>query len=596
MGRIAPILLAALIATPACDRITGARNDVDANLPGPLPLPPPPPPAPAPEPERVEREVVRAAPPPDPEAEERARAAAARAAFEARFPQHGITFHFLARVRARPHHEAEVAGYMRRGARFRASERVPGVGCRRGWHEVPGGGFVCRGEGFLVGDEPPEFEPVPTAPALEDPMPYSYAHAPRDDVAQYWRLPSTEEERRARDAIDALSRAEERAAERAERAAAEAEARAAAEAEAAEARAAAEAEAAEARAAAEVAEASDEVAAEEAADAEAEEAADAALAATEIAAETTPAAAVEAPAPPGTENDEGAGTDALAAAAHAEELDVEVPDFVRMRMRRGFYISIDEEQRDGTRRFFRTVRGAYVRADRVYPNEPPTHRGVVLGGSWDLPVGFVWRGGTHRLRRRPDGRFRDTGTVDRHTALRVRDTLERHRQTYVVSNAGDVVRRSSVRLAERVDRPEGVTEDERWIHVDLSEQTLVAYEGDRPVFATTVSTGREGFETPTGIFRIKSKHVSTTMDDLHGDEPYLIEDVPWTMYFEGNFALHAAFWHRSFGRVRSHGCVNLAPSDARWLFQWSGPSVPTSWHGVFSDRDERRGSAVYVTD
>ncbi len=123
----------------------------------------------------------------------------------------------------------------------------------------------------------------------------------------------------------------------------------------------------------------------------------------------------------------------------------------------------------------------------------------------------------------------------------------------------------------------------------------MAYEGDRPVFATTTSTGREGFETPTGLFRIQSKHVSTTMDDLTSeDDAYLIEDVPWTMYFEGNFAIHAAFWHQHFGRPRSHGCVNLAPADARWVFQWSGPEVPTSWHGVFADRT-RAGTWIYVT-
>ena len=147
-----------------------------------------------------------------------------------------------------------------------------------------------------------------------------------------------------------------------------------------------------------------------------------------------------------------------------------------------------------------------------------------------------------------------------------------------------------------MERPGEIDAEDRWIHVSLSEQTLVAYEGSEPVFATSVSTGREGFETPTGLFRIQSKHVSTTMDDLHSkDEAYLIEDVPWTMYFEGNFALHAAFWHLSFGRVRSHGCVNLAPADARWLFQWSGPTLPASWHGVFA-RGDAPGTWIYITE
>ena len=73
------------------------------------------------------------------------------------------------------------------------------------------------------------------------------------------------------------------------------------------------------------------------------------------------------------------------------------------------------------------------------------------------------------------------------------------------------------------------------------------------------------------------------MDDLAaGDEAYSIEDVPWTMFYDGGYALHASFWHNQYGRVRSHGCVNLSPPDAHLLFDWSTPSVPEHWHGAFA--------------
>jgi hypothetical protein len=77
------------------------------------------------------------------------------------------------------------------------------------------------------------------------------------------------------------------------------------------------------------------------------------------------------------------------------------------------------------------------------------------------------------------------------------------------------------------------------------------------------------------------------------DGNYAIQDVPWVMYFEGSYALHGAFWHRSFGRVRSHGCVNLGPSDARWLFHWTTPFLPEGWHGVHAT-DESPGATVVV--
>jgi hypothetical protein len=149
--------------------------------------------------------------------------------------------------------------------------------------------------------------------------------------------------------------------------------------------------------------------------------------------------------------------------------------------------------------------------------------------------------------------------------------------------------------------PADLRPDEKWIDVDLTRQALVAFEGRRPVFATLISSGRRNpqdkekdFPTPPGSYRIREKHVTTTMDgDVASDGPYSIEDVPWVMYFQGSYAMHAAFWHDSFGRMRSHGCVNMAPEDARTLFAWTDPPLPAGWHGVFA-RDESSGTRVVV--
>jgi hypothetical protein len=174
--------------------------------------------------------------------------------------------------------------------------------------------------------------------------------------------------------------------------------------------------------------------------------------------------------------------------------------------------------------------------------------------------------------------------------------LERGDERYLSVGRGLLARAQVLTVAEPVDRPPGVGPEEGWIDVCLSRQTLVAYEGDRPVFATLVSTGREadGFGTPTGTFRIRTKHVTATMDDPDGgDEAYSIEDVPWTMYFEDSYGLHGAFWHNHFGRQRSHGCVNLSPEDARWLFFWAAPELPPGWHGVRATRS-RPGTVVVI--
>jgi len=70
--------------------------------------------------------------------------------------------------------------------------------------------------------------------------------------------------------------------------------------------------------------------------------------------------------------------------------------------------------------------------------------------------------------------------------------------------------------------------------------------------------------------------------NVAADAPYSIEDVPWTMYFDGSYALHGASWHANFGHPMSHGCVNLSPADARALFAWTEPRLPDGWHGVFA--------------
>lgn len=132
-----------------------------------------------------------------------------------------------------------------------------------------------------------------------------------------------------------------------------------------------------------------------------------------------------------------------------------------------------------------------------------------------------------------------------------------------------------------------VASGERWIDVELETQTLVAWEGDRPVFATLVSSGKgkQGTynQTPKGIHRIWVKLLSSNMDNLEDENAsrwYRMENVPYVQYFSKGVGLHGAFWHRSFGNVRSHGCVNLTPLDAQRLFWFTEPRLPAGWTAV----------------
>ncbi|HEY6727929.1 MAG TPA: L,D-transpeptidase [Polyangiaceae bacterium] len=141
---------------------------------------------------------------------------------------------------------------------------------------------------------------------------------------------------------------------------------------------------------------------------------------------------------------------------------------------------------------------------------------------------------------------------------------------------------------------------ERWIDVDLERQVLTAYAGAEPVLTTLISSGRGSGAaenaTPTGEHRIWVKLRASDMDNLENPEAsryYAIQSVPWVMYFKQGYGLHGAFWHHDFGRVRSHGCVNLSPLDAHRLFHWTSPRVPAGWTAVFPT-DYERGTLVRV--
>lgn len=125
-------------------------------------------------------------------------------------------------------------------------------------------------------------------------------------------------------------------------------------------------------------------------------------------------------------------------------------------------------------------------------------------------------------------------------------------------------------------RPGSIGASQRWVGVNLAQQTAVAYEGDRPVYAAMAATGLPATPTVQGVFRTWQRLTSTTMSGGSGSGYYYLEGVTWTCYFYSGYALHTAYWHDAFGRPRSHGCVNLSPYDAWWLFQWSAPGGANS--------------------
>jgi lipoprotein-anchoring transpeptidase ErfK/SrfK len=123
---------------------------------------------------------------------------------------------------------------------------------------------------------------------------------------------------------------------------------------------------------------------------------------------------------------------------------------------------------------------------------------------------------------------------------------------------------------------------EKHIYVDLTTQTLIAYQGDTLFMTALVATGK-WFPTPDGEFTIWEKIRATRMSGGEGADAYDLPNVPWVMFFSGpgvdagrGFSLHGAYWHDNFGHPMSHGCVNMRQVDAQKLYDWADPVVTGS--------------------
>lgn len=112
------------------------------------------------------------------------------------------------------------------------------------------------------------------------------------------------------------------------------------------------------------------------------------------------------------------------------------------------------------------------------------------------------------------------------------------------------------------------------IYIDLTNQTLYAYQGDSLFMQTLVSTGKWA-PTPTGDFKIWIRLRATRMTGGQGADYYNLPNVPYVMYFASDqvpayrgFSLHGTYWHNNFGHPMSHGCVNMRTVDAEKIYYW----------------------------
>lgn len=289
------------------------------------------------------------------------------------------------------------------------------------------------------------------------------------------------------------------------------------------------------------------------------------------------------------------------------------------------------------RRFAITTDLRLLPIDKIKPETASPFHGVELVGEMKLPVAFAKpcdprkRGQDlfacrHIYRKSDDGRRmrRESDVLPSRAFLQFTGKREVYSDVaYYETTAGYWVRERDMAIAATPHRWPGAAErGEKWIDISIANEILVMWEGKKPVFTTLVSAGQDGLKDPKttkstirGFFRLKSKHVTATMDsgersavsggaapdpnageaaqadDKH-DSSFELRDVPYVQYFHEGYAIHAAYWHDRFGIPRSHGCINLAPIDAMRVFRFTDPPVPEGWHGV--QIDPNKGTVVIV--
>jgi L,D-transpeptidase-like protein len=242
---------------------------------------------------------------------------------------------------------------------------------------------------------------------------------------------------------------------------------------------------------------------------------------------------------------------------------------------KGFiFVNLIEPLEDSGQAFYEIRTGEYIRAADVAEVKVTNFQGKLFTEPPHYPIAWVLN--NVRPSPRPGVPAPKNGDrLVRRAILQIFDTQRVGPWDWYLIGPNQWVEQRNVARLNINPPPEGVTG--RWIQVDLFEQTLVAYEGSRLVYATLISSGLNEWPTRPGLFTIYAKLVADRMRGSYrpdGTDYYFLESVPWVMYFDGARALHGEYWHDGLGYRRSHGCVNIAPQDARWLYDWAAKGTP----------------------
>ena len=240
----------------------------------------------------------------------------------------------------------------------------------------------------------------------------------------------------------------------------------------------------------------------------------------------------------------------------------------------------------------------WVTADKIRILRPSRFKGQTFEQSPSHPIAWVISAFQPTLE--PEGDLNPNApTYARYTVVTIYEKALVGETLWYRIGDGEWCRQERLAVVTARRAPAEVSRQDRlhgkWISVNLFEQTIAAYEGERLVYASLISSGLPQWETVKGVYQIQYKNKSQPMYNAAGDPAlgdYYVDSVPYNMFFFKDYALHGAYWHDGFGYRHSRGCVNLSLNDALWFFTWSSPTA--SVYGYAQADTSNPGTWVWV--
>jgi hypothetical protein len=457
-------------------------------------------------------------------------------------------------VRERPSPNGKAIGTLRAGGRVsRATDPYSKRGCAGGWYPVRPRGFVCVGDEVTLDLEHPVAKLLAEGPALERPLPYRYGRVKKGEGVLYAKLPSREEQVAAEPKLgDQREKEPKRIG---------------------------------------------------------------------TGANDVPLTESFLPSGPPVLHPEGDGVGPDGYRTTASFFQFAGPQTVPAPLALGSALGQSENRvvkaksgiavtgsfllGEGTeeRRFGITPEGRFVPIDRLTEALGSSWHGVELSQG-PLPVAFAIRNPHLWLLDRGGHPEMLDDELAPKEAVRLSGRFRTVDGTLFYATADDkrwIRHKDFVMIQPRHKFPEFAEASQKWIDISLANQTLIAWEGRRPVFATLISSGQDRLGDPAtgtpatvqGQFRVRTKVVSRPVDDAEVKGEFSLSEVPWVLEFADGFAITGSYWQSNFGDPMNFHNVTMSPVDAHWLWHWTDIEVPEGWHGV-TVSDDATSPIVFI--